>query len=157
MGARLLRWLGHLSSRRERLLLASLTFLVTFGVVRLITHAIQAQTGPFHNLTPGGMHIHHLVWGILGLLLVGYLWLAELGTGRNWASRLTAALFGLAAALTLDEFALWLNFTDVYFLPKGRESVDAVFIFAGLLSAGWAGGPLVHVIAREWRELRSRD
>lgn len=156
MSGRVLHWLGHLSSRRERLLLASLSFLLTFGVVRLITHAIEDNRGPFANLTAGGTHIHHLVWGILGLLLVGYLWLAELGTGRDWASRLTAALFGLAAALTLDEFALWLNLTDVYFLPKGRESVDAVFIFAGLLSLGWAGGPLVGVIAREWKQLRGR-
>ena len=156
MRARILFILGHLSSRRERLLLASLSFLVTFGVVRLITHAIRHGSGPVHNLTAGGLHIHHLVWGILGLLLVGYLWLAELGTGRDWASRLTAILFGLAAALTLDEFALWLNLTDVYFLPRGRESVDAVFIFAGLLSAGWAGGPLLHLAGRELAAFRGR-
>ena len=156
MRARLLYLLSHLSSRRERLLLASLSFLLTFGVVRLITHEIRAGNGPIHNVSAGGLHIHHLVWGILGLLLVGYLWLAELGTGRDWASRLTAAVFGLAAALTLDEFALWLNLKDVYFLPTGRESVDAVLAFAGLLSAGWAGGPILHVLAREWAWLFRR-
>jgi hypothetical protein len=62
------------NERRERLFLASVGFLVTFGVVRGITHLIRAGVGPFHNVTSGGLHIHHLVWGILLLLLVGYVW-----------------------------------------------------------------------------------
>ena len=58
--------------RRERLFLASLAFLVTFAIVRGVTHLIRAGIGPFHNVTGGGLHIHHLVWGILLLLVVGY-------------------------------------------------------------------------------------
>ena len=58
------------NERRERLFLASLGFLVTFGIVRGITHLIKAGVGPFHNVvTSGGLHIHHLVWGFLLLLL----------------------------------------------------------------------------------------
>jgi len=41
------------------------------AIVRAITHLIRAGVGPFHNLTSGGLHIHHLVWGILILILVG--------------------------------------------------------------------------------------
>src|SRR2546426_5318543 len=91
--------------RRERLFLASLGFLLTFAIVRGITHLIRAGIGPIHNISSGSLHIHHLVWGILLLLGVGYVWLIEQGTGSNWLSSATAFAYGVAAALTLDEFA----------------------------------------------------
>jgi len=59
-------------ARRERLFLASVGFFLTFLTVRALTYAIRAGIGPFHNLAIGGTHIHHLVWGILLLLAVGY-------------------------------------------------------------------------------------
>lgn len=138
------------SERRERLFLASIGFLVTFGIVRGITHLIRAGVGPFHNVTSGGLHIHHLVWGILILLLVGYLWLIEEGVGSSWTASLTAILYGVGAALTLDEFALWLNLQDVYWTGAGRESIDAVVIFISLLSVGIWGGPFLREVAREF-------
>src|SRR6266851_4528374 len=131
------------NERRERLFLASLGFLVTFGIVRGITHLIKAGIGPFHNVSNGGLHIHHLVWGILLLLVVGYIWLIEEGITSSWLSSITAIAFGVGAALTLDEFALWLNLQDVYWTGRGRESIDAVVIFAGLLSVGIWGGPFL--------------
>ena len=134
------------SERRERLFLASLGFLVTFGIVRGITHLIKAGIGPFHNVSSGGLHIHHLVWGILMLLVVGYIWLIEEGITSSWLSSITAIAFGVGAALTLDEFALWLNLQDVYWTGPGRESIDAVVIFAGLLSVGIWGGPFLREV-----------
>ena len=131
------------NERRERLFLASLGFLVTFGIVRGITHLIKAGIGPFHNVSSGGLHIHHLVWGILLVLVVGYIWLIEEGITSSWLSSITAIAFGVGAALTLDEFALWLNLQDVYWTGRGRESIDAVVIFAGLLSVGIWGGPFL--------------
>jgi hypothetical protein len=132
--------------RRKRLFLASLAFLVTFGIVRGITHLIRAGVGPFHNVTSGGLHIHHLVWGILLLLVVGYVWLLEIGVRSSWVASLTAIAFGAGAALTLDEFALWLNMSDVYWERQGRESIDAVVIFAGLLSVGVWGWPFLRAL-----------
>jgi hypothetical protein len=134
------------NERRERLFLASLGFLVTFAIVRGITHLIRAGVGPFHNVSSGGLHIHHLVWGILLLLIVGYVWLIERGTGSNWLASATAVAYGVGAALTLDEFALWLNLQDVYWTGPGRESIDAVVIFIGLLSAGIWGGPFLREV-----------
>ena len=125
----------HFSDRRkERRLLSTGAFFVTFAAVRAITHAIRAERGPFRNITPGGRHIHHMTFGICGLLAVGYLWMLEIGVveGR-WASRVTAGAFGSGAALTLDEFALWLNLKDDYWSSQGRESIDAVFLFGSLL------------------------
>ena len=132
--------------RRERLFLASLAFLVTFAIVRGITHLIRAGVGPLQNVTSGGLHIHHLVWGILLLLVVGYVWLLEIGVGSSWVASLTAIGFGVGAALTLDEFALWLNMRDVYWERQGRESIDAVIIFAGLLSVGIWGWPFLRAL-----------
>jgi hypothetical protein len=102
--------------------------------VRAITHAIRAERGPFRNITPGGRHIHHMTFGITGLLTVGYLWMLEIGVNEERrSSRVTAAVFGGGAALTLDEFALWLNLEDDYWTKQGRESIDAVALFGSLL------------------------
>ncbi len=139
--------------RRERLFLASLSFFLMFATVRGITYAIHAGIGPFHDVSVGGRHIHHLVWGILLLLGVGYLWLIEVGTGGEGTSpalsRLTALLYGLGAALTLDEFALWLNLQDVYWEREGRESIDAVVLFGALLAIGLEGRPFFHAVFKE--------
>jgi hypothetical protein len=139
--------------RRERQFIASISFLVTFLIVRGVTYSIYLGIGWFHNVTAGGKHIHHLVWGILFLLLVGYLWLLRVGSGDDpaarAASRMTATLYGLGAALTLDEFALWLNLEDVYWAHEGRESIDAVMFFGALLSIGLWGGRFFRVVAGE--------
>jgi hypothetical protein len=137
--------------RQERLFISSLTFLGAFGGARAITHAIQHQIGPFRNLSVGGRHLHHLVFGIGGLLTVGYLWPVLVGTERHpaAASRATAALYGVGSALTLDEFALWLNLQDVYWAKQGRESIDAVAVFGGLLSIGVWGGPFWRALVRD--------
>ena len=144
---------------RERLLAASVAFSVAFATVRVLTHAIRAGRGPFHNLEMGGRHIHHLVWGILLLLLVGYCWLWQLGTGlgkgSRWAGRIVSVLYGIGAALTLDEFALWLNLRDVYWERQGRVSIDAVLLFGGLLSIGVWGGPFLRALVREARGKKS--
>ena len=143
------------SERRERLFLASLGFLATFGTVRAITHLIRAGVGPIHNVTTGGLHIHHLVWGILLLLGVGYLWLIKVGIGSSRLSALLAIAYGAGAALTLDEFALWLNLQDVYWERAGRESIDAIVIFGALLSVGIWGGPFFKGLAHQlWRRAR---
>jgi len=134
--------------RRERLFLASLAFALTFAAVRAITYLIRTGNGPIHNVTAGTLHIHHLVWGILLLLGVGYVWLLEIGVDSSLVSRLTAFAFGVGAALTLDEFALWLNLQDVYWEREGRVSVDAVVIFGGLLSVGVWGWRFFAALAR---------
>jgi hypothetical protein len=140
-------------TRRERLFLASVGFFVTFAVVRTLTYSIHAGRGPFHDVSMGGRHIHHLVWGILLLLIVGYCWLVEIGTGDAqaaiWIGRLLALAYGAGSALTLDEFALWLNLRDVYWQREGRESIGAVILFGSLLSIGIWGAPFFHALLRE--------
>jgi hypothetical protein len=130
--------------RRERQFISTGGFFLTFALTRAITHAIRAGIGPFHNIGgKKGPHIHHMTFGIIGNLIVGYLWVLQLGTQERPSarlSRLTSFFFGAAAALTLDEFALWLNLEDDYWSAKGRESIDAVAIFGSLLTLGALGG-----------------
>lgn len=143
------------NTRRERLFLSSVSFFATFAATRAITHAIRAGRGPFRNLTIGGRHFHHLVLGIAGLLGSGYLWLIHVETdpdenGTDDAlSKFMSVLYGGAAALTLDEFALWLDLQDVYWTKQGRASVDAVILFGGALSIGLWGGPFFRDLFRE--------
>jgi hypothetical protein len=130
--------------RRERGFLSALGFTTAFATARGITHAIRAGVGPFHNISAGGTHIHHSTFGILGLLGIGYFWTYRWGIGNHppgsrWGSRTSATLYGIASALTLDEFALWLDLHDDYWDKQGRKSIDAVAIFAGLLTMGVAG------------------
>jgi len=144
--------------RRERMFLAAIGYFVAIAVVRGLTLAIHWNIGPFHDVSMHGRHIHHLVWGILLLLLLGYGWLLEVGNGSKdsspWMGRFMSMLYGVAAALTLDEFALWLNLRDVYWAREGRESFEAMSLFAAVLCAGVAGRPFLRGI---FRELTGRD
>jgi hypothetical protein len=112
----------------ELLVLAS--FLVTFVCVRLITHAIRRgmRFPGLRNRSVGGRHLHHLVFGIIALLVTGY---CAVAFEDPWTTPLAIG-YGFGAALTLDEFALWLDLEDVYWSPEGRLSIDAVIIFATL-------------------------
>jgi hypothetical protein len=144
----------HFSERhRDRQLVAAISFYLTFATVRILTHSIRAGRGPFHNVEVGGRHIHHLVWGILLLLIVGYGWLLQIGTDvrarSRWPGRIMSFLYGAGAALTLDEFALWLNLQDVYWERQGRVSIDAVLLFGALLAIGLLGGGFLRSIAHE--------
>jgi hypothetical protein len=131
---------------RRRLFVASVSFFLTFAGVRAVVYAVLHQIPPFHFVEVGGRHIHHLVFGIVILLLVGYGWLCEVGTGSDnssiFLSRLMSILYGVGAALTLDEFALWLNLKDVYWSREGRASIDAIILFGALLAVGSWGAPL---------------
>ena len=128
---------------RERAFLSAVGFTTAFAAARVITHSIRAGIGPFHNISEGGRHIHHSTFGILGLLAIGYVWTQQIAVGiepcARWPSRVSATTYGVAAALTLDEFALWLDLHDDYWDKQGRKSIDAVGIFAGLLGMGVAG------------------
>jgi hypothetical protein len=151
----------HIPDRpRRRLLLASIGFFLTFASVRALTWSIHHNLGPFHDVQMGGRHIHHLVWGILLLLAVGYGWLVELGTGEGpgliLVSRLMSLLYGAGAALTLDEFALWLNLRDVYWGREGHASIEAAFMFGSLLLIGAFGAPvLAHLFRRNSRSAKT--
>jgi hypothetical protein len=126
---------------------------LSFAIIRFVTHAIHSGVAPFHDLEIAGRHIHHLVFGILILLAVGYGWLLEFGsvihTSSRVSGRVMAMLYGIGAALTLDEFALWLNLEDVYWAQEGRASIDAVLLFGAFMITGLLGGRFFRLLTRE--------
>jgi hypothetical protein len=142
---------------RRRMFLASVAFLVTFAGVRLLVRSIvhENDEGPFQWVVVHGRHIHHLVWGILILLLVGYGWLLDLGRAHTplsiFLSRLMSVSYGVGAALTLDEFSIWLNLEpDAYWSRDGRLSIDAVILFGGLLAVSAWGAPFFRGLVLLW-------
>jgi hypothetical protein len=140
---------------QRRLFLASVSFFVTFVAVRLLVFCITHHIGPFGWVEMGGVHIHHLVWGIFILLLCGYGELTEVADRDTpvsiLLSRLLALGYGAGAALTLDEFAIWLNLNpNAYWGAMNRESIDAVILFGSLLAVGARGAPLFrHIFRRD--------
>ncbi|WP_086150435.1 hypothetical protein [Cellulosimicrobium sp. KWT-B] len=140
---------------RAPALFALVGFVVTFVVVRSITRRIRARTeaaaattagAPGHepaddgrplsrrsllgDVSIGGVHVHHQVWGILLVLLTGMLEF-RYSPGHPW-SEVLALLFGAGAALALDEFALWLYVDDVYWAEEGQRSIDAILVGGAL-------------------------
>src|SRR5918996_3873194 len=122
---------GIVDTGREPHFLFFVSFLLTFGFIRTSAHMIRAQGSWWPgNVSVGGTHVHHLVWGILLLLICGYIAVA-LDPESPWRE-VVAVFFGIGTGLTLDEFALWLNLKDVYWSKQGRASIDAVVIAAAL-------------------------
>jgi hypothetical protein len=115
----------------------------TFGFIRMSTHMIRAQVSWWPgNVSVGGTHVHHLVWGICAMMIFGYVGVVH-QPESPWREIVTV-LFAVGMGLTLDEFALWVDLKDVYWEKEGRKSVDAMIIagcIAGLLLVGlssWA-------------------
>lgn len=140
---------------RRRMFIASVSFFFTFLGVRLLVRLVILNRGPFQWVMVRGLHIHHLVWGILILLLVGYGWLLDLGRSHSplsiFFSRLMAVGYGVGAALTLDEFALWLNLEpDAYWSRAGRLNIDAVILFGSMLAMGAWGAPFFRGLHLMW-------
>ena len=117
-------------SSRTPLLFLWLALIATFAITRLVTARIRKGSTGLRNWSIGGVHVHHQVFGILIMIVAGSLQFAY-ATAGPLADGL-GALFGVGAALTLDEFALWLRLDDVYWKAQGRTSVDAVFIAIAL-------------------------
>jgi hypothetical protein len=118
------------------------SFLASFLFIRTSARLIRNPKitwWPGSVKTKGGLHLHHLVWGIVLLMASGFL---------NFVLRpaspgveILAALFGIGAGLTLDEFALWIHLEDVYWSTEGRSSIDAVVVatlLGGLVVLGVA-------------------
>jgi hypothetical protein len=125
---------GLVGEDRAVLLAFTLGLLLTFILVRVNTRLIRAKVKWwFHDITPGGTHIHHMVFGVIIMVTTGLLTFALSPTG--FPQQFLAFAFGAGVALTLDEFALILHLEDVYWEEQGRLSVDAVVVVAaaGLL------------------------
>ncbi|MFD9890412.1 hypothetical protein [Amycolatopsis sp. NPDC058986] len=138
-------WFQHtiVDSHRLQLLCFFVSMVLAFGFIRLSVRLIRANVRWWpKNITPGGLHLHHVVFGVVFMLIGGVAGYAIPDESTVWRA-VMAGLFGVGSALVLDEFALILHLKDVYWSEKGRVSVDAVFVaiaLAGLLLLGFRPG-----------------
>ena len=124
---------------RECGFLVLLAFLSAFLFIRTSARLMRSPRVPWWpgSVEAGGVHLHHLVWGISLLLIAGFAAFVSDLYSPWW--QVTAIAFGVGAGLTLDEFALWVYLRDVYWAKEGRDSIDAVIVvtlLAGLVVIG---------------------
>ncbi|MFF1815120.1 hypothetical protein ACFVXW_39555 [Streptomyces sp. NPDC058251] len=112
------------------MLLSLASFVVTSLATRTITRLIRAGRGPFGNISQAGLHIHHVVPGVVLVVIGGF---GAVGSGQHGvASAVCAVVFGIGVGLVLDEFALIVHIDDVYWSEQGRKSVEVVVLAAAL-------------------------
>jgi hypothetical protein len=133
---------------QRSVLVSWLAFTATFATVRGVTYSIRAGRGPFRNLSVGGEHLHHYMWGIG--LLTGVGAVAVRGEERARRHPVVATCYGSGLALVVDEFALLLDLRDVYWARQGRISVDLGIGAIGAVGCYFAGRPFV----RSWMSRR---
>jgi hypothetical protein len=135
------------------LLLLTFAFVVTFVITRIIVRAIRAGKGPFKDNSVGGIHVHHVVPGLV-LMVLGGVVLAGAQT-EGWRV-IAAVVFGIGLALVLDEFALILHLEDVYWEQEGRMSVDVVFVLLSILVLSLLVGSPVGIDDQTGEEVGTR-
>ena len=137
----------ELNEGQRSALLSWLSFTGTFAVTRGVTYSIRAGRGPFRNLSAGGAHLHHYLWGIGMLAGVGAI--AVRGEDRHRRHPAVAVSYGAALALIVDEFALLLDLRDVYWARQGRISVDLGVGGSALAGSYLAARPVLQRLARD--------
>ena len=140
---------SELDAGEQSALIAWLAFTGAWGGVRGITHAIRAGKGPFRNMSLGGEHLHHYMWGIGMLTGVGAV--AVRGDEKLRRHPVTAVTYGAGLALIVDEFALLLDLQDVYWAKQGRVSVDVAVGGISLVGSVFAAMPVLRKVARRRR------
>jgi hypothetical protein len=141
---------SELDAGQQSVLISWLAFTGTFGGVRGITHAIRAGKGPFKNLSVGGEHLHHYMWGIGMLTGVGAI--AVKGDEKLRRHPATALAYGAGLALIVDEFALLLDLKDVYWAKQGRVSVDLGIGGSSVIGSYFAALPVIRAVSKRRRE-----
>jgi len=139
----------ELDAGQRAALLSWLSFTTTFAAVRGITYSIRAGKGPFGNITAGGEHLHHYMWGIGLLSGVGAV--AVHGDDVHRRHPAVAFSYGSGLALIVDEFALLLDLEDVYWARQGRISVDIAVGAIAVAGSYFAALPVLRRLRRERR------
>lgn len=134
-------WDRIVDHEQQGLFLVLLGFILSFGFIRMSTRLMRSPKVPWWPgsvVSDSGVHLHHLVFGIVTMMAAGTL--GFLAYGNSPYAELCAFAFGIGVGLTIDEFALWVYLDDVYWAEEGRSSIDATVIAAagmGLILLGF--------------------
>jgi hypothetical protein len=139
----------ELQPAQRSALVSWMAFTATFAGLRGLTYSIRAGKGPFRNVSFGGEHLHHYMWGIA--LLAGVGAVAVRGEERHRRHPAVAASYGGGLALIVDEFALLLDLRDVYWAKEGRVSIDLGVSGIALAGSYFAALPVLRRLRREHR------
>lgn len=118
----------------QGLYLVLIGFILSFAFIRMSTRLMRSPKVPWWPgsiVSDSGVHLHHLVFGIVTMMVSGAAGFAAFGNSP-W-TEICAFAFGIGAGLTIDEFALWVYLDDVYWAKEGRSSIDATVIAAALM------------------------
>jgi hypothetical protein len=128
-------WSEHiLANNRQGVFLVLVGFILSFAFIRMSTRLMRSPRVPWWPgsvVSDSGVHLHHLVFGIVTMMIAGTLGFAAHGESP-WAE-ICGFLFGVGVGLTIDEFALWVYLDDVYWAEEGRSSIDATVIAAAAM------------------------
>jgi hypothetical protein len=131
-----------LAEEKQGLFLVLTGFVLSFAFIRMSTRLMRSPRVPWWPgsvVSESGVHLHHLVFGIVTMMASGAIGFTVLGDSPY--AEICAFLFGVGAGLTIDEFALWVYLEDVYWAEQGRVSIDATVIAAaamGLILLGFS-------------------
>ena len=129
-------WNEHiLANNRQGVFLVLVGFILSFAFIRMSTRLMRSPKVPWWPgsvVSDSGVHLHHLVFGIVTMMIAGTLGFAV--HGESAYAEICGFLFGVGAGLTIDEFALWVYLDDVYWAEEGRSSIDATVIAAAAMA-----------------------
>jgi hypothetical protein len=127
-------WSNLEQHHEQAVFLVLVGFVGSFAFIRMSTRIIRSESvswWPGNIESESGLHLHHLVFGIVTMMVAGTL--GFLADGQTPFAEICALGFGIGVGLTIDEFALWVHLEDVYWAKEGRSSVDATVITASLM------------------------
>ena len=119
---------------KEGVFLVLVGFILSFGFIRMSTRLMRSPRVPWWPgsvVSDSGVHVHHLVFGIVTMMVAGTVGFVAMGDSP-W-TEICAFAFGVGAGLTIDEFALWVYLEDVYWSEEGRVSIDATVIAVAMM------------------------
>jgi hypothetical protein len=119
------------ADEKQAVFMVLVGFLLSFAFIRISTRLMRSPRvswWPGSVVSDSGVHLHHLVFGIVTMMIAGTTGFAVLGDSPY--AEICAFFFGVGAGLTIDEFALWVYLDDVYWAEEGRSSIDATVIAA---------------------------
>jgi hypothetical protein len=146
-----------LADEKQGLFLVLVGFILSFAFIRMSTRLMRSPRVPWWPgsvVSDSGVHLHHLVFGIVTMMIAGTLGISALGESPY--AEICAFLFGVGAGLTIDEFALWVYLEDVYWAEEGRSSIDATVIAAaGMMLILLGFSPFSFETGSVWETLAS--
>jgi hypothetical protein len=122
------------SEGKEGLFLVFVGFILSFSFIRMSTRLMRSPKVPWWPgsiVSDGGVHVHHLAFGIVAMMIAGAVGFSAIG--EQPYTDICAFVFGVGMGLTIDEFALWIYLDDVYWAEEGRSSIDATVIAASAM------------------------